>query len=86
MTGFGKAITETEGKKITVEIRSLNSKQIDINAKMPWLYKAKEIEIRNIISSRLERGKIDFSVFVDLLGEQAAPQINKSVVKRVNLF
>jgi len=81
MTGFGKAITETEGKKITVEIRSLNSKQIDINAKMPWLYKAKEIEIRNIISSRLERGKIDFSVFVDLLGEQAAPQINKSVVK-----
>lgn len=81
MTGFGKAITETEGKKITVEIRSLNSKQADIYAKMPWLYKAKEIEIRNIISSRLERGKIDFSVYVDLAGEQAAPQINKSVVK-----
>lgn len=81
MTGFGKAICETEGKKISVEIRSLNSKQIDINAKMPWIYKSKEIELRNIINAKLERGKVDYSVFVDLLGEQAAPQINRSVVK-----
>jgi uncharacterized protein (TIGR00255 family) len=81
MTGFGKATTEIPGKKINVEIRSLNSKQLDINAKMPWIYREKEIEIREIIQKSLERGKIDLSIFVDLQDDHSAPTINKEVVK-----
>lgn len=81
MTGFGKASGTVLNKKLSVEIRSLNSKQTDIYAKMPWIYKEKEIEIRNMISKVVERGKIDFSLNVDLSAEQQAPQINQSVVK-----
>jgi uncharacterized protein (TIGR00255 family) len=81
MTGFGKATTEIPGKKINVEIRCLNSKQLDINAKMPWIYREKEIEIREIIQKSLERGKIDLSIFVDLQDDHSAPTINKEVVK-----
>lgn len=81
MTGFGKAATEIPGKKITVEIRSLNSKQFDIYTKMPWIYKEKEIEIRELIHRGLDRGKIDFSIYVDVLNDQNAPVINQGVVK-----
>jgi uncharacterized protein YicC (UPF0701 family) len=49
MTGYGKAIAETLQKKITIEIKSLNSKQLDLNTKLPWLYKEKEPEIRNLL-------------------------------------
>jgi uncharacterized protein (TIGR00255 family) len=61
MTGFGKAVCETESKKITVEIKSLNSKQADIFIKTPSLYREKESEIRQEIQKLLERGKIDVS-------------------------
>lgn len=81
MTGFGKTDADIPGKKISVEIRTLNSKQTDINVKMPWLYKEKEIEIRNMLSKTLERGKVDFSVYVDIMGDQSVPVINKEVVK-----
>ena len=81
MTGFGKSIVETSGKKISIEIRSLNSKQIDINTRMPWVYKEKEIELRNILSRELERGKIDLFISADILEDQSVPTINKSVVK-----
>jgi uncharacterized protein (TIGR00255 family) len=81
MTGYGKAIAETPQKKITIEIKSLNSKQLDLNTKLPWLYKEKEPEIRNLISQRLDRGKIDFSVYCDILDEEIASVINKSAVK-----
>ena len=81
MTGFGKAIAETPDRKISVEIRSLNSKQADINARMPWIYKEKEIELRNIISRELERGKIDLHIFLDILGDQKVATINRSVIK-----
>ena len=56
MTGYGKAIAETDQKKITIEIKSLNSKQLDINTKLPWLYKEKDIELRNMINQKLDRG------------------------------
>ena len=56
MTGYGKAIAETPQKKISIEIKSLNSKQLDLSAKLPWLYKEKEPEIRNLISQKLDRG------------------------------
>lgn len=81
MTGYGKSIAETPQKKITVEIRSLNSKQLDLNTKVPWLYKEKELEIRNIISQLLDRGKIDFSIYFDILEDEGIPIINKTIVK-----
>jgi uncharacterized protein (TIGR00255 family) len=81
MTGYGKAVAETPQKKITIEIKSLNSKQLDLNIKIPWLYKEKEPEIRNLISQRLDRGKIDFSIFCDMLDDEGVTVINKSVVK-----
>ena len=81
MTGYGKAIAETPQKKITIEIKSLNSKQLDLNIKLPWLYKEKEPEIRNLVSQKLDRGKIDLTIYFDLLDEEVATVINKSVVK-----
>ena len=81
MTGYGKAIAETPKKKITIEIKSLNSKQLDLNTKLPWLYREKEPEIRNIIRQRLDRGKIDFSIFCDMLDNEVVTVINKSAVR-----
>ncbi len=81
MTGYGKAIAETPQKKITIEIKSLNSKQLDLNTKLPWLYKEKEPEIRNLVSQHLDRGKIDLTVYFDLLDEEVATVINKAAVK-----
>lgn len=81
MTGYGKAIAETPHKKITIEIKSLNSKQLDLNTKLPWLYKEKEPEIRNMISQRLDRGKIDFSIYLDILDDEAATVLNKAAIK-----
>jgi uncharacterized protein (TIGR00255 family) len=81
MTGFGKAIAETPRKKITIEIKSLNSKQLDLGTKLPWLYKEKEPEIRTLISQKLDRGKIDFSIYIDSVDQEVATVINKSAVK-----
>jgi uncharacterized protein (TIGR00255 family) len=81
MTGYGKAIAETPQKRITIEIKSLNSKQLDLNTKLPWLYKEKEPEIRNLVSQKLDRGKIDLTVFFDILDEEVATVINKSAVR-----
>jgi len=81
MTGYGKAIAETPQKKITIEIKSLNSRQLDLNTKLPWLYKEKEPEIRNLISQKLDRGKIDFAVYYDMLDDEVVTVINKSAVR-----
>lgn len=81
MTGYGKAVAETPRKKITIEIKSLNSKQMDLNLKLPWLYREKEPEIRAILSQRLARGKIDLAVYFDILEDESVPVINKPVVR-----
>ena len=81
MTGFGKAACEYEGKKITVEIKSLNSKQVDVFTRVASLYREKDIEIRNELSHKLERGKIDFLLYIDNSGKESATQINQSLVK-----
>jgi len=81
MTGYGKAMAETQQKKIGIEIKSLNSKQLDLNTKMPWRFKEKEPEIRNLISQKLNRGKIDFAIFFEMIDDDAATVINKSAVK-----
>ena len=82
MTGYGKSIAETSQKKITIEIKSLNSKQLDVNTKLPWQYKEKEPEIKSIVSQKLDRGKIDLSIFFDILDDENIPVINTSVVKK----
>ncbi len=81
MTGYGSSSAETNEKKITVELRSLNSKQMDINTRMPWYYKEKEIEIRSIISKGLVRGKADLNIFIDSLDEHDIPSLNKTAIK-----
>jgi len=81
MTGFGKAIAETTTKKINIEVKSLNSKQLDLNIKVPWLYKEKEPEIRTIISQVLDRGKIDLTVYFDSIDQEISTVINKGAVK-----
>ena len=81
MTGFGKSVAEIPQKKISIEIKSLNSKSLDLNARLPWLYKEKESEVRNIISQKLDRGKIDLTINFDVLDSEIIPLINKSVVK-----
>jgi len=81
MTGYGKAIAETPQKRITIEIKSLNSKQLDLNTKLPWLYREKETEIRNLISQRLDRGKIEFGIYLDILDDEVVTVINKSAVR-----
>ncbi|HSO78025.1 MAG TPA: YicC/YloC family endoribonuclease [Bacteroidales bacterium] len=80
MTGYGKAVLETPHKKITVEVKSLNSKQSDVSAKMPWIYKEKEMEIRNMVSRKLERGKIDIFISFDTMEDETIPVINRRAV------
>lgn len=81
MTGFGKAFKQLPTKKITVEIKSLNSKGIDLNARIPSAYREIELSLRNTISKQLERGKIDFSLFVEVTGEETTSQVNAPIVK-----
>ena len=80
MTGYGKATAELPGKKISIEIRSLNSKQTDINVRVPQFYRSKELEIRDLLTKNLTRGKIDFGLFAEVTGEDEAPTVNKSMV------
>ncbi len=80
MTGYGKSMTDTGQKKLTVEIRSLNSKQLDISAKLPWIYREKEIELRNMISQALGRGKVDLNVSFDIIDEGPHTVINRNAV------
>lgn len=81
MTGFGKASLQLPTKKITVEIKSLNSKGLDLNTRMPSVYREMELSVRNQISQRLERGKVDFSLFVEVTGEETSSKINVPIVK-----
>lgn len=81
MTGFGKASAEIGNKKITVEVKSLNSKQLDLSTRICSLYREKDIEIRNELAQQLERGKVDFALYIDNSGKESVTQINQSVVE-----
>lgn len=81
MTGYGKAVAEFSDKKITVEIRSLNSKSLDLNTRLPFLYKEKELEIRKLLSEKLQRGKVDFSITTEVTSLNRAQQINPEIIK-----
>jgi uncharacterized protein (TIGR00255 family) len=81
MTGFGKATLQLETKKITVEVKSLNSKGLDLNTRLPSTYREMELGVRNEIALKLERGKIDFSVFLESTSEQTSTKVNVPIMK-----
>ena len=81
MTGFGKATLQLPTKKITVELKSLNSKGLDLNTRMPSIYREMELGLRNQLSQRLERGKIDFSLYIEITGEDTSSKINVPIIK-----
>lgn len=81
MTGYGKVVLELNAKTVRIEIKSLNSKSLDLNVRMPNDYRPKELELRKIIGSRLRRGKIDVSFYVDIEKAKNPTKINTSVVK-----
>ncbi|NCO64531.1 MAG: YicC family protein [Flavobacteriales bacterium] len=82
MTGYGKSILQLPTKKVSVELKSLNSKTLDLNARMPSIYREKELDIRKLLADKLERGKIDFSIYVEMTAEDTSTQINAPVVKQ----
>ena len=81
MTGYGKSTVTYNDKKIIVEIKSLNSKALEISARIAPLYREKEMEIRNIISKNLERGKVDFSLWIEKEASDAATPINAALLQ-----
>lgn len=80
MTGYGKASIQLDSRKLSVELRSLNSKQIDINTRIPQDYKEKESELRNTIANGLLRGKVDYGFFAENTGAAKVPILNKELV------
>ena len=82
MTGYGKSVIQLPSKKITVEIKSLNSKNLDLYVRVPSSYREKELDIRKTISKSLLRGKVDFNLFVEITGEETSSKLNEIVVKQ----
>lgn len=81
MTGYGKEIVQLPTKKITVELKSLNSKNLDINARIPQVYREKELVLRKQIANSVVRGKVDFGLYVEITGEETTAEVNQGVVK-----
>lgn len=81
MTGFGKVTAELPSKKVTVEIKALNSKQLDLSTRIPSIYKDKEMEIRSLLLQSLERGKVEFTIYIEYIGKNTPTQINLSAVE-----
>jgi len=81
MTGFGKASVQLPLKKMTIEIKSLNSKSLDLSVRLTQQYKEKELEVRNLIARRLERGKVECSLYIEVTGEETSSTINAPIVK-----
>ena len=81
MTGFGKVTAELPSKKVTVEIKALNSKQLDLSTRIPSIYKEKEMQIRSLFLQSLERGKVEFNIFVEYIGKDTPTQINLAAVE-----
>jgi uncharacterized protein (TIGR00255 family) len=82
MTGYGKSVLQLPTKKVTIEIKSLNSKNLDLNVRIPTYYKEKELAVRKKLASSLVRGKVDFSIFVEMTADETSTTINHGVVKQ----
>ncbi|MFD2529636.1 MULTISPECIES: YicC/YloC family endoribonuclease [Polaribacter] len=81
MTGYGKAVLQLPTKKVTIEIKSLNSKNLDLNVRIPSYYKEKELPVRKKLAAALVRGKVDFSIFVEMTADETSTTVNHGVVK-----
>lgn len=81
MTGYGKSVLQLPTKKITIELKSLNSKSLDMNVRMPSYYKEKELPLRRLVAKSIIRGKVDVSLFVEVTGEETSTKINEAVVR-----
>jgi uncharacterized protein (TIGR00255 family) len=82
MTGYGKSVLQLPTKKVTIEIKSLNSKNLDLNVRIPSYNKEKELAVRKKLASTLVRGKVDFSIFVEMTADETSTTINHGVVKQ----
>lgn len=82
MTGFGKSVLELPNKKVTIEIKTLNSKQTDISSRISGFYKNRELELRSLLSKQLQRGKIDLSIFVETSGDSNKFTLNHQLAKK----
>ncbi|MDP5106384.1 YicC/YloC family endoribonuclease [uncultured Polaribacter sp.] len=82
MTGYGKSVLQLPTKKVTIEIKSLNSKNLDLNVRIPSYYKEKELDVRKKLANALERGKIDFSIYVEMTADETSTKVNHAVVKQ----
>jgi uncharacterized protein (TIGR00255 family) len=82
MTGYGKHTIQLSSKKITIEIKSLNSKSLDLNARIPSAYKEKELALRKTIAIALVRGKIDFGLYIENTGKETSSVINEEVIRQ----
>jgi len=81
MTGYGKDVLENNARKITIEIRTLNSKQLDVNLRLPQIYREKELNIRSVLGKEIGRGKVDISINIEHKEVVTAPVINRSVAR-----
>lgn len=81
MTGFGKVTAELPSKKVTVEIKALNSKQLDLSTRIPSIYKDKEMQIRSLLLQSLERGKVEFNIYIEYIGKDTPTQINQPAIE-----
>lgn len=81
MTGYGKSVLQLPTKKVTIEIKSLNSKNLDLNVRIPSYYKEKELSVRKKLAKALVRGKVDFSIFVEMTADETSTTVNQGVVK-----
>ena len=81
MTGYGKSVLQLPTKKVTIEIKSLNSKSLDLNVRIPSYYKEKELDVRKKLANELVRGKVDFSIFVEMTAGETSTIVNPGVVK-----
>ena len=82
MTGYGKALAEIPGRKLTIEVKSLNSKQTDVNTRIPNFLRERELELRNLVIQVLERGKIDLFISVELSAEASPFSLNRELALR----
>jgi len=82
MTGYGKSVLQLPTKKVTIEVKSLNSKNLDLNVRIPSYYKEKELSVRKKLAKNLVRGKIDFSIYVEMTADETTTVINRGVVNQ----
>ena len=80
MTGYGKSVLHLSDKKVTIEIKSLNSKNLDLNVRIPSYYRVKELAVRKELASSLVRGKVDFSIYIEMTADETSTTVNKGVV------